>query len=223
MNEIFFLSHVGIVSVFLFFCLRLGKGALIALMILSSVLANLFIVKQITLFSFQVTASDVFAVSTIWGMNLLQEFYGKKEATKATYISFLMLLFFTLMAKLHLMYLPNHFDLSQDAFRKILSQTPRIVISSFIVFFIVQRIDIQIFSWLSKKIKNKLSLRVALSLSCSQFIDTVLFTFLALFGVVGSVWQVIFISYMIKMSVIVASLAITPLLKPKKVSSYEAV
>ena len=50
MNEILFFSHIALVILFLLLALRLGKNYLFTLCILGSVLANLFVIKQIDLF-----------------------------------------------------------------------------------------------------------------------------------------------------------------------------
>ena len=80
MNELLFFIHVFLVVSFVMGALRLGKAALIALSAVQAVLANLFVVKQIDLFGFSITCSDVFAVGGILSINLIQEFFGKEAA-----------------------------------------------------------------------------------------------------------------------------------------------
>ena len=62
MNELIFLFHILLVLSFVLGALRLGKNALLSLLALQAILANLFVVKQISLFGFAVTCSDVFAI-----------------------------------------------------------------------------------------------------------------------------------------------------------------
>jgi uncharacterized integral membrane protein (TIGR00697 family) len=198
MNEWLFLFHVIVVVGFALFSLRLGKKALIAFIALQGVLANLFVIKQMTLFGFSVTCSDVFAVGGILSLNLLQEYFGQKSAREASMISLLILVFFALMSQMHLLYVPASFDTTQGAFLTIFSPTFRIVAASITTLFLVQQVDVRLFPMF----KGRLAVRVAFSLFCSQLLDTVLFSFLGLYGLVESVFSVISLSFLIKCIVI---------------------
>lgn len=201
MNELNFLFHIAIVIAFIFLSLKVGKGALISLICLQGVFANLFVVKQTKLFGFSVTCSDVFAIGTILSLNLLQEYYGKEAAKQAVKISFLSLLFFIIIAKVHLFYTPTSLDATQAAFETVFAHSIRIVFASIATFLFVQLWDVHFFGWL----KGKLAFRVTLSLICSQLIDTVLFSFLGLFGIVESIFDIIVLSFAIKCIIIFTS------------------
>lgn len=201
MNEWLFFSHILIVVGFALLALRLGQGALIALIALQGVLANLFVIKQISLFGFSVTCSDVFAIGAILSLNLLQEHFGKEAAKQATRISLVALLFFALMAQIHLFYQPTPADTTHAAFTTVLAQAPRIVFASIAVFYLVQLLDVRLFSLL----KGKLPVRVAISLVFSQLLDTVLFSFLGLYGLVDALFDVIVVSFATKCLLIATS------------------
>lgn len=204
MNELIFLGHILAIAAFVLFTVRIGQTALIVLAVIQTILANLFVVKQTTLFGLDVTCSDVFAIGGIWTLNLLQEFYGKEAVQSAIRISFFSLVFFTLMAQIHLLYIPSGFDETSSAFHTIFQSTPRIVIASIFVFYIVQKIDIQLFSWLQRLFNgSKLPIRIVLSLVCTQFIDTVLFSVIGLWGIAASLFDVIFMSFVMKSLIIV--------------------
>ncbi len=107
------------------------------------------------------------------------------------------------MAQVHLFYRPSPFDHSQPSFDTILSSSPRLLIASLLVFLIVQQIDLRLFSYLRQKFQRlPLSLRNACSLSATQFLDTVLFSILGLWGLVAHLFDVIVISSLIKLAVI---------------------
>ncbi len=201
MNEIFFFSHIFIVVGFTLIALRLGSSALIAFIALQGVLANLFVVKQTTLFCFGVTCSDVFAISGILSLNLLQEYFGKEKAKLAVRISLFTLLFFALMSQMHLFYTPNLFDTTHGAFQAIFASTFRIVVASIGTFYVVQQVDVRIFPLF----KGSLPLRVTCSLLCSQLLDTILFSFFGLYGIVQSLFDVIALSFFIKGLIIAIS------------------
>ncbi len=206
MNELLFFSHIGIMLLFLRITLFGKKQALVTFICMNALFANLFVVKQISLFTLSVTASDVFVVGAILGANLLQEFYGKKEAKKAIYLSFFFLFMFFVFSKIHLAYAPSKEDQTHFAFSTLFSMTPRIIFSSILVFFLVQRIDVVFFSFLQKVFQQKnLGLRLFLSLTVSQFLDTLLFTYTALYGYVASFFHIVGFSFLVKMGVIALS------------------
>jgi hypothetical protein len=198
-NEALFLGHVLIVAAFSLAALRLGVRALAAFVALQAVLANLFVVKQMVLFGLEATCSDVFAIGSLFSLNLIQEFFGKDEAKRAVRGAFLCLLFFAVMAEIHLLYSPSGHDQTQGSFGTIFSSNLRIVASSIAVYFVVQQIDVKLFGWMRERSMGKLlPLRLGASLVISQGLDTVLFSFLGLYGIVASVFDVIVVSLAIK-------------------------
>lgn len=203
MNEIIFLTQTLLIVGFALWAFKLGKEALMAWVAIQALIANLFVLKQITLLGLDVTASDAFAIGSLLGLNFLQEYFSKKDATKATWICFFFMAFFALVSQLHLFYQPSSYDTTQSAFVVILSPSPRILIASMTVFFIVQQIDIRFFALLKKLLPQaSFALRTAMTLIFSQFLDTVLFSFAGLYGIVASVINIILISFMVKLVVI---------------------
>jgi len=202
-NELIFLAHAIIISLFALAALRMGSQALVAFISVQCILANLFVVKQINLCNFTVTASDAFTVGAVLGLNLLQEYFGREQAKKAIWISFGLLVFYAVMTQVHLAYVPSSCDNMHEHFASILGFMPRIVIASLVVYLCVQHID----SWLYAKIKTLVNgrflvIRNYISITISQFIDTLLFSFLGLYGIVDNIWHIVFISYLIKLATI---------------------
>ncbi len=191
--------HLFASVLFLLPFIRLGKEALIAWIVLQPILANLFVLKQMTLFGWTVTCSDVYAVSCALGLNLLQEYYGKETAKRTVWLSFLLLLFFVVMASLHLLYIPSSFDTAHAAYSQILSPAPRLVAASVATFLCVQWLDVQIFGFLGKRLP--LYIRNCISLTLSQFVDTLLFTILGLYGLISELFQVFLVSFAVKLTI----------------------
>jgi uncharacterized integral membrane protein (TIGR00697 family) len=203
MNEALFLIHVVIVMAFGFAALKMGKAALTAWISLQAVLANLFVIKQMCFFHFHVTCSDAFAIGSMFGINLLREYFGKGAASKALWACFFSMSFFALMAQIHLFYLPSPEDVTHSAFKAILSSSPRLLFASLAVFFLVQQIDLRLFGYLKEKcIRTPLIIRNAFSLTATQFLDTFLFSVLGLWGLVTNLFEIILISFLIKLIVI---------------------
>lgn len=210
MNEALFFIHIAVVLVFALGALKLGKEALLAWTCIQALLANLFVLKQIQFFSLTVTCSDVYAVGGILGLNLLQEYFGQDSAKKATRSCLYSMLFFAAMAKMHLLYTPSSFDTTHSSYYAILSAAPRILFASLSVFFVVQQIDIRLFSWIKTRFpKLSLPIRNAISLFATQLLDTILFSFVGLYGLVDNVFHIIVVSFIVKVAVILSSIPLT--------------
>ncbi len=206
MNELLFILHTITVAISALMALRLGKQALVGFICLLSVLSNLFISKQIALFGCNVTGGEVFAVGAIFGLNLLQEFYGQEIVEKTITINFFILFFYLTMSQIHLWYLPNQFDTMHMHFTSILDIMPRITMASITTYLFVQYFDVFFYHRLKTLFSgNYLFLRTTIALVCSQLLDTTLFTYLGLYGIIASPSQVIIVSMIIKLTAIAAT------------------
>lgn len=202
-NEFIFIIHVAIIGFFALAALKFGKHALIAFISTCCIAANLFVVKQITLFGLDATCSDAFTVGAVFGLNLLQEYYGRPITKTAIWVSFFLMVFYAIVCQLHISYIPNSYDTMQAHYNAILAFMPRITMASFTVYLIVQQLDSYLYGILKNKFTGRyLTARNYISIGICQLIDTVLFSFLGLYGIVHSVWDVIAISYTVKVIVI---------------------
>lgn len=214
MNEVMFFIQVGLVFAFTGILARFGKDVLAGWMGLLAIMANLFVSKQIVLFGLHVTASDVYAVGLFLSLNMIQELWGKEAGQKAIKTTLFFQIFFLALTQIHLAFVPSGFDDSQVAFLTILGAYPRILAASLFTLWAVQKIDLLFFSFLKDKFpKLSFSMRNILSLSLSQALDTILFTFLALWGSVSSLLDIIVLSYIIKIILIMMTPFITVYLK----------
>lgn len=220
MNEYIFITHITFMSLATLIALRIGKEALITLISLQAILANLFVVKQISLLGFTATGSDAFTIGTVLGLNLLQEYYGKKAAQQAIWISFFALVFYGIVSQIHLSYMPHLLDDMHPHFHAILGVMPRIIIASFSVYFIAQQLDVFLYGTLKRVFEGKyLVARNYFSVLLVQLVDTILFSFFGLYGILDNIPDIIMVSYTIK---VVAILIATPfLLLSKKIYKPE--
>lgn len=199
MNFALLVFHILLVSALTLYFLRLGKEAMMAWLALLAVTANLFVHKQITLFGLSVTCSDALAVGYLLGSNLIQEFFGREPAKKSIWIAFSLSIAFVLLASVHLNYIPNHFDQTQEHFSILLKPMPRMIGASLFSFLIVQLIDISFFAYLRNKMGGKyLTFRVMMCATCAHGLDTLLFSILGLYGVIASITDVMLFSFSIK-------------------------
>jgi uncharacterized integral membrane protein (TIGR00697 family) len=203
MNEILFFTQTIIIIGFAIGALKLGKSALTTWVAVQALIANLFVLKQINLFGFHVTASDAYVIGSLLGLNFLQEYFSQDDAKKATWICFFFMLFFAIVSQVHLLYQPSIHDTTQTSFVAILSQSPRLIFASMFVFFVVQQIDIRFFAFLKNMFPQlNFTTRTSISLVVSQFLDTILFSFIGMYGLLASITDVILISFAIKLMVI---------------------
>lgn len=207
MNELIFILHTLIIAAFSLGALALGRSALVAFVCAQCILANLFVVKQITLFGLTATCADAFTVGATIGLNLLQEYFGKEIAKKTIWINFFLLIFYAIVSQIHLIYIPHSGDTMHLYFMPLLNLMPRIVVASFSVYLISQMADYYLYGFLKRTFQDRyIIVRNYASIAFCQLLDTVLFSFLGLYGIIDNIWEVIIISYIIKLaSIIIAT------------------
>ncbi len=168
-----------------------------------AVMMNLFVMKQISLGGFEVTCSDALAAGYLLGQNLIQEFFGNKAARRTIWITLFISLSFLILSQIHLLYQPNSFDQTQIHFVALLSPAPRLFIASLISFLIVQMIDLSFFSFLRREMNGRFfPIRTLICLILAETLDTVLFSFLGLYGWVGRIDHVILTSTVFKILIV---------------------
>ena len=204
MNELILFFQIGIISLFLIIALRLGKEALVTFTVLQMVLANLFVLKQTTLFGLQATSADALAVGSFLGFNLLQEFFSRQLAKKTIAITFVFLIFYALMSRVHLLYMPSGIDTTHEHFVSLLSVVPWLVIGSMVVYVMAQCLDYILYGVLKRIWADRLLIvRNYIALGLSHLADTILFTcVLAYLGVITNIAHVVAVSFAVKFGII---------------------
>jgi queuosine precursor transporter len=199
---IFIVATIGALTI----ALRMGKGTLIAFTVLAWVLANLFITKQLVLFGFTATASDALAVGATLCLNVIQEYYGKAAARQTIQTTFFCLIFYTLATALQVTYQPAPSDTSHTCFVKLLAPMPRLTIASLVTYLISQYLEYYLYGFLQYALKGRhFIFRNYSSVTITQLVDTILFTFLGLYGTMEQLYHVVIISYSIKLATIAAT------------------
>lgn len=209
-NELLFITHVTSVSLGALFFARIGKEALITYISILFLMANIFVIKQIDLFNFCVTSADAFIVGISLSCNLLQEFWDKQSARRAIWISFASCACYMLIAKIIVLYNPAACDDTQIHFAHITANTIRITLASSIAYLITQFIDLQLYAIVKQAMHDKYFVaRNYFAITISQLVDTILFSFLGLWGIVANIGDIIILSFSIKL---IAIILITPFL-----------
>lgn len=198
-NLLIFCFHVAIICSFSLLMLKIGERALNAWLCVLAICMNLFVTKQIDILDMQVTASDAIAGSYLFGLCLIQEYHGRKNAQMHVLFSFCCSIGFLILSWFHLWYRPNAYDVMQPLFINLLSCMPRLILASLASFIIVQIFDIQFFKWIKTKLNGgKFGLRVLITMTLAHILDTLFFSFFGLYGLVHNIWHVIVFSLVIK-------------------------
>ncbi|MES2213023.1 MAG: queuosine precursor transporter [Pseudomonadota bacterium] len=199
-NELLFFFGCFLITGLVVTCARYAHQHLTLLVVFFGLLANILVQKQVLLFGIHATTTDVFAVGSLLSVNFLQRTQGNAAAKRAVLLTFASFLFFCLVTHWHHMWIPSAEDTASVHYEHILSNMPRFFAASCAAYLVSQYTDIGVFSYVSKRWKAiPIGLAILISLSISEWIDTVIFSYGALWGVMSNITEVLLISYGIKL------------------------
>lgn len=193
------------------------KGVLIAWICIQALFANLFVLEPIDLFGFSCSPSDAFAVGSMISLSLLQQQEGQKQASFASLLSIITLGVFALFSAIHLLFTPYEAAPIYSSYKAIFSHSPRLLLASMGAFFLSQRVDLKLFSWITTLFpKAPFLYKVIPSAFISQTLDTALFTLFGLYGLVDGLFSIFLISSFAKWVTAIFLSSLTALLVNKK-------
>ncbi len=190
MNELLLIASV----VFIFGAVLLaykffGKTGLFCVSAMATVLANIEALVLVKAFGMEQTLGNVLFAATFLITDILSECEGKKEADKAVWLGIFSSVFFLVLSQSWLVYVPSDSDFVTPAMKTVFSNTPRMIISSLVVYAISQFFDVWLYhkwwKFTEKKFGDKrkfLWLRNNGSTLISQIANTLLFTLFAFWG-----------------------------------------
>ncbi len=216
-NEILLICSIpfifsSVILMFKFF----GKEGLYCWTVISAIAANIEVMIVINGFGMEMTLGNVLFASSFLATDVLSEVYGKKAANKAVWLGIATDILFIILSQWWLAYIPSANDTVMPSMKTIFSNTPRMMLTSVSVYFIVQFFDVWMYHkcWDATTLKTGdskrfLWLRNNFSTMISQLLNTVLFTFFAFVGKydMKTMISIAISSYII---FIVTSLADTP-------------
>lgn len=166
-----------------------GKTGLYCLSAVATILANIEVVLLINAFGMEQTLGNVLFAVTFLITDILSECEGKKAANKAVLTGVFASVFFLLLSQSWQLYTPSPNDGMMSSVSAVFSNTPRMIISSLVVYAISQLFDVWLYhKWWNlteSKTGDKrrfLWLRNNASTLISQIINTALFTLFAFWG-----------------------------------------
>lgn len=195
-----------------------GRTGLYCLSAIATVLANIEVLILINAFDMEQTLGNVLFAVTFLITDILSECEGKKAANKAVWIGIFISLFFLLLSQSWLLYIPSGEDWAMPSIKGIFSSTPRMLLSSLVVYAVSQLFDVWLYhkwwAFTEKKYGDRrrfLWLRNNGSTLISQILNTLLFTLFAFYGTydTGTLLSIFASSYVIY---IFTSLLDTPVL-----------
>jgi len=215
MNELFLVVQVVLFYGMVILAYRLfGRRGLFAWTCVATILANIEVLIQVHAFGMDMTLGNIMFATTFVVTDILSEVDGKDKAKQAVWLGVASSIAFIVASQTWLLFTPNADDFAMDSIRTLFSNTPRLIAASFIVYIIAQRFDVWAYhkwwEFTSKKFGDSrkfLWLRNNGSTLISQFINAILYNFLAFFGVMDNLWSIIISTYVIY---IITSLLDTP-------------
>lgn len=141
-NELLFLLHLSLLLGATYGAFLTSRPLLQGLICLQVVCANIFVVRQMSLFGLTACGGGMYIVSSILGLLLLQTFHCKRVAHRTLYLSFGMALFFLLLTQFQLWYAPAAVDYGHAHFVALLGRVPRITAASLCAHFIAHYVTL---------------------------------------------------------------------------------
>lgn len=193
-----------------------GKTGLHVWTVIATITANIEVLILVEAFGMEQTLGNVLFASNFLVTDILSELHGKEEANKAVNIGIAASIAFIFISQSWFLYTPAANDWASESIYAIFSNTPRLMLASFLVYAICQKFDVWAYhkwwAFTQKKFGDKdsfLWLRNNGSTLVSQLLNTVLYTFGAFLGTyeLETLFSICISSYII---FIVTSLADTP-------------
>lgn len=190
LNELLLIGSVIFIfsSVLLMYKL-FGKTGLYCFSAVVTILANLEVLILIRAFGVEQTLGNVLFAATFLITDILSECEGRRAANRAVWIGMFTSLFFLLLSQSWLLYQPSDSDFIMSSMKMVFSNTPRMLVASFVVYAVSQMFDVWLYhkwwDFTARRCGDKrrfLWLRNNGSTLVSQFINTTLFTLLAFAG-----------------------------------------
>lgn len=213
MNELLLVIEiVGTFSLLVLANKLFGKEGLFVWMGIASILANIQVCKSVDLFGISGTLGNVMFASMFLATDILSECYGQKNAKKGVYIGLFSIGVFLACTQLSLLFKPNTLDMVHTSMETLFELTPRVCLSSVVMYFIANILDVHLYNKLKDKFKGKqMWLRNNISTIVCNCLENFGFVILAFTGIFPFL-EVIAIAFSTSIIELVIALCDTPFL-----------
>lgn len=156
MNEVLlFIELIIMFSMLLLMKKFFGKEGIFVWIGIASILANIQVSKCINIFGISGTLGNVMFASNYLATDILSECYGEDVAKKGVYIGLFSVIIYLVCMQMSLLFIPNQIDIVHSSMQTLFGLAPRICISSLLMFFISNLLDVKLYNYLKRKCKNK--------------------------------------------------------------------
>ena len=143
MNELlFFLGIIAVFSGVVLIGKYFGESGLVAWIAVSTILANVILPKQITLFGLDVTLGNIMFSSTYLCTDILSEKVGIKSSRRAVLLGLIAALFFVGLTQVTLWFIPNEYDMVQPAMKELFAFSARVTLASVTMYTLANLCDV---------------------------------------------------------------------------------
>lgn len=180
---------LGILGIILCFSIEIiiekifKKEGLYAWISVALITANILVAKNINILSLQATLGNILFASTFLATDILSEKYSAKESRKAVNIGIVSVILFMVATQFSLLFKPNNLDMVNDSLKNIFTFNLRISISSIVMCYLSNMLDIIVFEKIKKKISNKMWVRNNIATIISNCLENYFFTIFAFIGI----------------------------------------
>lgn len=208
---------LGIICVVLCFSLEViiekifKKEGLIVWVSVAMVSANILVTKNINILNLSATLGNILFASTFLATDILNEKYTFEDSKKAINLGIVSVILFTVATQISLLFKANELDLVNDSLKTIFSINLRVSISSIIMCYLSNLLDIYLFEKIKKKVPTKLWLRNNVATITCNCLENYLFTIFAFIGIY-SINDIIIIATTTTIIEIVIAICDTPFL-----------
>lgn len=174
---------------------------------ISVIIANIQVTKNVELFGLEATLGNIVYSTGFLATDILSETRGPKASGRAVAIGFFSLIAMTVLMQLALYFTPAPSDFVQGSMETIFGFMPRIALGSLVAYLLSNTHDVWAYEFWKKKKpgRSTLWMRNCFSTMVSQLIDSLVFTFIAFYGVyeMSVWWQIVLTTYFLKFIVAV--------------------
>jgi len=179
-----------------------GRAGLYCFTVIATIAANIEVLILVRAFGLEMTLGNVLFATTFTCTEILSEMEGKQYAKKAVWIGISTTVVFIIITQSWFLFLPAEGDVVSDAVRIVFANSPRVMLSSLAVYAICQFVEVHVYDWVWKLMKNTrkfLWVRSNVATLVAQLVNTVLFTVLAFAGIYdwNTLCQIMLTSYAI--------------------------
>lgn len=159
------------------------KEGLIVWVSVAMVSANILVTKNINILNLSATLGNILFASTFLATDILNEKHTFEDSKKAISLGIVSVVLFTVATQISLLFKANELDLVNDSLKTLFSINLRVSISSIVMCYLSNLLDIYLFEKIKKKVPNKLWLRNNVATIISNCLENYLFTIFAFIGI----------------------------------------